>query len=135
MFCTPAGFFIVGFSMGASLACTVVASMLQGNLLGQEVITESLACITFGQPLSAIVSLEKLFSEREYLKKCFHYVYVSEDTLPMLLTPSLFGQSAVSYTLHDVRYYCRNKVEYRQYSCMHTYHLIEVQCSVVVIKE
>ena len=84
--------------MGASLACTVVASMLQGNLLGQDVITESLACITFGQPLSAIVSLEKLFSEREYLKKCFHYVYVSEDTLPMLLMPSLFGQSAVSYT-------------------------------------
>ena len=85
--------------MGASLACTVVASMLQDNLLSQEVITGNLACITFGQPLIALASLEKLFSEREYLRNCFHYVYVSDDAMPMLLMYAAVGQHAVSGTL------------------------------------
>ena len=92
-------FLCIGFSMGASLACAVVASMLQDNLLNQEVITENLACITFGQPLIAVTSLEKLFSEQEYLKNCFHYVYAMEDAIPMLLLHAFVGQHAVSYTL------------------------------------
>lgn len=85
--------------MGASLACAVVAGMLQDNLLSQEVITGNLACITFGQPLIAIASLEKLFTEQEYLRNCFHYVYVSDDAMPMLLMYAAVGQHAVSGTL------------------------------------
>lgn len=82
--------------MGASLACTVVASMLQDNLLSQNVITENLACITFGQPLIAVASLEKLFAEQEYLKSCFHYVYASVDAMPMLLLHAFVGQHVSS---------------------------------------
>lgn len=108
----------VGFSLGASLACAVVASMLQDNLLSQEVITGSLACITFGQPLTAISSLEKLFSEREYLKNCFHLIYVSDDVLPMLLMYSLFRQNAVSYALHNAKYYVTLKMSRQCFSCL-----------------
>lgn len=103
--------------MGASLACAVVAGMLQDNLLSHVFITENLACITFGQPLSAIASLEKLFLERDYLKKCFHHIYVSDDALPMLLMHSTFEQNTVSYTLLDARdYICYIELKYRQCS-------------------
>ena len=88
--------------MGASLACAVVAGMLQDNLLNQEVITENLACITFGQPLIAVNSLEKLFSEQEYLKNCFHYVYAVDDAMPMLLLHAFVGQHVVSYACCEV---------------------------------
>ena len=94
--------FCIGFSMGASLACAVVAGMLQDNLLSQEVITENLACITFGQPLIAVTSLEKLFSEQEHLKNCFHYVYAVDDAMPMLLLHAFVGQHAVSYACCEV---------------------------------
>jgi hypothetical protein len=94
--CIPANYFVellkdnaqlifVGFSLGGSLACAVLANLLRDNLLNQDTIVSSLACITFGQPVFLHIALDAVVSDREALGHCFHYVYMEDDLLPMLL--------------------------------------------------
>ena len=75
----------VGMSFGGSLATAIVANALHDNLLlNRDLILESLACITFGQPVVVCAKLDELISEREFLADVFHCIYTEEDVVPLL---------------------------------------------------
>ena len=87
-------YLFVGMSFGGSLATAIVANALHDNLLlNRDLILESLACITFGQPVVACAKLDELISEREFLADVFHSIYTEEDVVPLLFKYCFYKRS------------------------------------------
>ena len=84
----------VGMSFGGSLATAIVANALHDNLLlNRDLILQSLACITFGQPVVACAKLDELISERDFLADVFHCIYTEEDVVPLLFKYCFYKRS------------------------------------------
>ena len=75
---------ILGFSFGGLLACGIVAKLWQAAL-DPGLLQRNLCCITFGQPIIAISSVQRAFQMFPYLQNTIHLIYDKEDVIPALI--------------------------------------------------
>ena len=74
----------VGFSFGGLLACTVAARVWSTTYVPANILKESLACITFGQPHIPVPLLSETATLRPELASTVHSIYLKDDVVPRL---------------------------------------------------
>ena len=77
--------FLLGFSFGGLLACTVAACVWDLPYISSDLLKENLACITFGQPHVTLQIVQKVATQRPDLTSTIHTVYSQDDCVPQLV--------------------------------------------------
>ena len=68
------------------LACCICAKLWHNTMADQDVLTQDLLCITFGQPLLPIKMVEDEISLFPLFEQAIHCVYCEEDPVPLTIS-------------------------------------------------
>ena len=74
-----------GFSFGGMMACHMAAVLWKGSSLDRDILKKNIICITFGQPLIPIVSVEEAINDHPQFEDTIHAVYEKDDFIPRVL--------------------------------------------------
>ena len=75
----------VGFSFGGMLACSIAAVLWKDSCIPIEVLEKNVVCITYGQPVISIPSVQHVIKNIPHFQDTIYCVFTKEDVFPTVL--------------------------------------------------